>query len=77
MSQRIQTELDAERARADAAEQTADSLARALLCELALRELRREAVLQHPHDLYLQTVVVLGYDPLGHVSQKLTAERFS
>lgn len=35
-----------------------------------------EARRLHPTDLYQQTVVVLGFDPLQRLNRSLTAERF-
>lgn len=63
--------------RADEAERQRDSLARGLLFELGRRALNEAAIAEHPNDLYAQTVVVMGYDPLERIARQLTAERFS
>jgi hypothetical protein len=72
MKQRL---ADAE-ARARNAETQRDSLARALLYELGKRTMNAAAAQAHPNDLYAQTVMVMGFDPLTERARSLTAERF-
>lgn len=52
-----------------------EMLARLLMIQEASERLSEMAEQQYPHDLYKQTVYVMGYDPLGEMSNEIERQQ--
>lgn len=70
------TQIAEAEARAVEAERMSDRLARLLVAEIGRREVDKLARETFPTDLYAQTCIVTGLDPLNLLGRDLTAERF-